>query len=119
MDRQALLPLQQPDGERGAARQPEPEPAEHRPDERAVGPLRPRLSARGHRQPLPFKTAQEHYEALLAETTKRGGPNEHTYKDVPADEWTGVYVHPGARAANNQNWYRMRAHADRRRSCRC
>ena len=26
--------------------------------------------------PYPFKTAQEHYEALLAETTKRGGANQ-------------------------------------------
>ncbi len=29
--------------------------------------------------PYPFKTAQEHYEALLAETKKRGGPTIHTY----------------------------------------
>src|SRR6185436_19602667 len=32
--------------------------------------------------PYPFKTAQEHYEALLAETKKRGGPTEHTYATV-------------------------------------
>ena len=40
--------------------------------------------------PYGFKTAQEHYEALLAETKKRGGPTQHTYATIPG-EWTGVY----------------------------
>ena len=40
--------------------------------------------------PYAFKTAQEHYEALKAETTKRGGPTKHTYATVPG-EWTGRY----------------------------
>jgi hypothetical protein len=40
--------------------------------------------------PYPFKTAQAHYEALLAETTARGGPTKHTYSTVPG-EWTGRY----------------------------
>src|SRR5690606_23709165 len=35
--------------------------------------------------PYPFKTAQEHYEALLEETRRRGGPTEHTYATVPGD----------------------------------
>jgi hypothetical protein len=48
--------------------------------------------------PYPFKTAQAHYEALLAETTKRGGPTRHTYATVPG-EWTGRYGMAG------QNWY--------------
>ncbi len=56
--------------------------------------------------PYPFKTAQEHYEALLEETRARGGPTEHTYATVPG-EWTGVYRHP-AFTANNQYWFRMR-----------
>ena len=56
--------------------------------------------------PYPFKTAQEHYEALLAETKKRGGPTQHTYATVPG-EWTGRYMHPG-RTPDNQYWYRMR-----------
>ena len=43
--------------------------------------------------PYPFKTAQEHYEALLEETRGRGGPTEHTYATVPG-EWTGRYLHP-------------------------
>lgn len=56
--------------------------------------------------PYPFATAQAHYEALLAETTSRGGPTQHTYATVPG-EWTGVYRHP-ARTADNQYWFRMR-----------
>ena len=56
--------------------------------------------------PYPFKTAQEHYEALLAETRKRGGPTHHTYATVPG-EWTGVYMHPGL-TPRNENWYWMR-----------
>jgi len=56
--------------------------------------------------PYPFKTAQEHYEALLEETKRRGGPTEHTYATVPG-EWTGIYMHPG-RTPGNQYWFRMR-----------
>jgi len=49
--------------------------------------------------PYKFKTAQEHYEALLAESKSRGGPTQHTYATVPG-EWSGRYVwHRG------QNWY--------------
>jgi hypothetical protein len=39
--------------------------------------------------PYAFKTAQEHYEALLAETTARGGPTEHTRETSP--DWNGRY----------------------------
>jgi hypothetical protein len=56
--------------------------------------------------PYPFATAQQHYEALLAETRARGGPTQHTYATVPG-EWTGVYAHPG-NTPNNQYWFRMR-----------
>ncbi len=52
--------------------------------------------------PYPFKTAQEHYEALRAETTKRGGPTKHTYATVPG-EWTGRYGR-----ATGESWYQMR-----------
>jgi hypothetical protein len=49
--------------------------------------------------PYSFKTAQEHYEALLDEAKSRGGPTQHTYATVPG-EWSGRYVwHRG------QNWY--------------
>jgi hypothetical protein len=54
--------------------------------------------------PYPFKTAQEHYEALMAEATRRGGPTQHTYATVPG-EWTGRYRHPGQ---SNAYWYKMR-----------
>ncbi len=49
--------------------------------------------------PYGFKTAQEHYEALLAETRSRGGPTKHTYATVPG-ELNGRYIWPRA-----QNWY--------------
>jgi hypothetical protein len=56
--------------------------------------------------PYPFKTAQAHYEALLEETTKRGGPTKHSYATVPG-EWSGRYMHPGF-TPGNAYWYRMR-----------
>jgi hypothetical protein len=40
--------------------------------------------------PYPFKTAQEHYEALLAETTARGGPTVYT-RERPPPDWNGRY----------------------------
>jgi len=56
--------------------------------------------------PYKFKTAREHYEALLAETKKRGGPTQHTYATVPG-EWSGRYMHPGF-TPGQAYWYRMR-----------
>src|SRR6476661_9958277 len=52
--------------------------------------------------PYPFKTAQEHYEALLAETKKRGGPTKHTFATVPG-EINGMYA-PGYIF---ENWYSL------------
>ncbi len=40
--------------------------------------------------PYPFKTAQEHYEALLAETKANGGPTVYTRENPPPD-WNGRY----------------------------
>jgi hypothetical protein len=40
--------------------------------------------------PYPFKTAQEHYQALLAETKARGGPTVHTKDTLP--DWNGRYT---------------------------
>jgi hypothetical protein len=40
--------------------------------------------------PYPFKTAQEHYEALLAESKKKGGPTVYTRENPPPD-WNGRY----------------------------
>jgi hypothetical protein len=57
--------------------------------------------------PYGFSTAQEHYEALLAETRERGGPDVYTTKDFPAGDWNGAYERPGGQggASNQQNWY--------------
>jgi hypothetical protein len=49
--------------------------------------------------PYGFKTAQAHYDALLAETKARGGPTQHTYATVPG-EWSGRYIW-----RRGQNWY--------------
>ena len=40
--------------------------------------------------PYPFKTAQEHYAALLAETKAHGGPTVHTKDSLP--DWNGRYT---------------------------
>ena len=42
------------------------------------------------RSPYPHKTAKEHYEALMADAAKRGGPTVHTRATLP--EWDGFYV---------------------------
>jgi hypothetical protein len=39
--------------------------------------------------PYPFKTAKEHYEALMADAKRRGGPTKHTYETMP--KWDGAY----------------------------
>jgi hypothetical protein len=48
--------------------------------------------------PYSYKTAQEHYEALLADTKRRGGPTVYTKATVP--DWDGYYrrdnTHQGA-----------------------
>jgi hypothetical protein len=52
--------------------------------------------------PYGFATAEDHYNALLEETTRRGGPTRHTYATVPG-EWTGRYSRNGI-----ESWYQMR-----------
>jgi hypothetical protein len=49
--------------------------------------------------PYAFATAEDHYNALLEETRRRGGPTEHSYRTVPG-ELSGRYVWP-----RGQNWY--------------
>ena len=53
--------------------------------------------------PYPFKTAQEHYEALQAETIKRGGAKQHPTAEQLAD-WTGRYMHPGNTTDAQADW---------------
>ncbi|MCC6630664.1 MAG: hypothetical protein IT482_01225 [Gammaproteobacteria bacterium] len=55
--------------------------------------------------PYPFRTAQAHYEALLAETRSRGGPTVHTPATLP-HEWSGVYRQPRF-SARNDSWITM------------
>ena len=42
------------------------------------------------KSPYAYKTAKEHYEALMAEAAKRGGPTVHTRQTLP--EWDGFYT---------------------------
>ncbi|MBN1238938.1 MAG: hypothetical protein JXB36_10575 [Gammaproteobacteria bacterium] len=53
--------------------------------------------------PYPFETAQQHYEALLAETKQRGGPAKPAYEDIA--DWTGFYLRPST-TPGNEYWYR-------------
>ena len=55
--------------------------------------------------PYKFKTAQEHYDALMAEAKTRGGPTQHTYATVPAD-WNGRY----GIDFRNGDWYASMAY---------
>lgn len=67
---------------------------------RMIGTSPPQSASWGHCEidypreaivsPYPFKTAQEHYEALLAETRARGGPTIYTRENPPPD-WNGRY----------------------------
>jgi hypothetical protein len=56
--------------------------------------------------PYAFKTAQAHYEALLSETRRRGGPKVHTRASLP-QEWNGIYRQPRF-IENNDYWFTMR-----------
>jgi len=57
--------------------------------------------------PYGFATAQEHYAALLAETTGRGGPTQHTYATVPGDI-SGRYAWTeGGPGGLHGTWYSM------------
>ena len=69
--------------------------------------------------PYPFKSAQEHYEALLKETQGRGGPNVYTFKDLQQPSGTAcMSARPGGGAAPRRTGTGART----RRSpplCRC
>ena len=43
--------------------------------------------------PYPYKTAEEHYNALMAEAKKAGGPTVHTRQTLP--DWDGYYQRGG------------------------
>ena len=48
--------------------------------------------------PYSYKTAAEHYEALMAEAKKAGGPTNHTRQTLP--DWDGFYQRRG----NEDQW---------------
>ena len=51
--------------------------------------------------PYPYKTAQEHYEALMAAAKAKGGPTVHTKATVP--DWDGYYQRNG-QADRGSEW---------------
>jgi len=55
--------------------------------------------------PYPFKTAQAHYEAMLADVRAHGGPTKHTYATLPV-EWNGRYGRMSLEMAFG-TWYGM------------
>ncbi len=109
MERSALLALQQSMGveiQNGAYNGPggfAPVAGDHPPRTAAWGYCDRDYPRAAIVSPYPFKTAQEHYEALLAETRRRGGPTRHSYATVPGD-WTGQYYPPDLFG----NWYGAR-----------
>jgi hypothetical protein len=50
--------------------------------------------------PYPFKSAKEHYEAMLADVTRRGGPTTYTQATLP--DWNARYRRDLAKTAT---WY--------------
>src|SRR5262245_28262528 len=52
--------------------------------------------------PYPYKTAKEHYEALLAQAKKAGGPTVYTKATVP--DWDGWYTRDGSYSDSQWTW---------------
>jgi len=52
--------------------------------------------------PYPYKTAKEHYEALLAEAKKAGGPTNYTKANIP--DWDGWYTRDASYADSQWTW---------------
>jgi hypothetical protein len=50
--------------------------------------------------PYPFRTAKEHYAALLSEARARGGPTQYTMATLP--DWSGRYER---RREKTSSWY--------------
>jgi hypothetical protein len=59
------------------------------------------LSRESILSPYPFKTAKEHYEALMASAKSRGGPTVYTKATVP--DWDGYYRRD-AQADHGSEW---------------
>jgi len=52
--------------------------------------------------PYSYKTAKEHYEALLSEAKKAGGPTNYTKANIP--DWDGWYTRDGSYADFQWTW---------------
>ena len=52
--------------------------------------------------PYPYKTAKEHYEALLAAAKKKGGPTVYTKATVP--DWDGYYTRERSFSDSQWTW---------------
>ena len=52
--------------------------------------------------PYPYRTAREHYEALLAQATAAGGPTVHTRQTMP--DWDGWYARLPEDAGSQWIW---------------
>ena len=77
----------------------------------SVGRLLARSPSRKSSALTPYKTAEEHYAALMAEAKKAGGPTTHTRQTLP--NWDGWY---GAGRRDQWIWGR---NMQTRRWCRC
>jgi hypothetical protein len=60
------------------------------------------LPAERIKSPYPYKTAKEHYSALMAEAVKAGGPTVHTRQTLP--DWDGFYSRNNQDAATQWLW---------------
>ncbi|HXD72444.1 MAG TPA: hypothetical protein VN628_01850 [Vicinamibacterales bacterium] len=60
----------------------------------------PRDKIVGH---LPYKTAKEHWDALMAEAKKNGGPTQYSRTNMPPD-WDGWYQRDPADASSQWMW---------------
>ncbi len=52
---------------------------------------------------LPYKTAKDHYDALMAQAKAKGGPTTYTRQNMPPD-WDGWYARDGADANTQWIW---------------
>src|SRR5215471_8520545 len=62
---------------------------DHPPESASWGDCAADLSRESILSPYPYKTAKEHYEALLAAAKAKGGPTVYTKANTP--DWDGYY----------------------------
>ena len=65
-----------------------------------MGRLQSRATAKELTSALPYKTAEEHYNALLAKAQDEGGPTTYDRSHPPPD-WDGYY---NSRTLQQQQW---------------